>query len=71
MQILYWLFVEYTSHFSKNYYILQFLTIGHHYPVPVVKHNRDEKFTASSPPVGSKVKYVNFAITQSVVNIFY
>ena len=41
MQKLYWLFVELTSQFLKNYYILQLLTIGHDYLVPVDKHNRD------------------------------
>ena len=57
--------------FLQNNYIEQLLTIGHDYPVPVDKHNRDKKITAPSPsPVGSKVKYVNFAIPQSVVNIF-
>ena len=27
--------------FLQNYYILQLLTIGNDYPVPVDKHNRD------------------------------
>ena len=41
MQKLYWLFVELNITFLQNYYILQLLTIGNDYPVPVDKHNRD------------------------------
>ena len=40
--------------------------MGHDCSVPVIKHNCVKKIT---PPLGSKVKYLNFAITESVVNI--
>ena len=40
--------------------------MGHDCSVPVIKPNCVKKIT---PPLGSKVKYLNFAITVSVVNI--
>ena len=67
MQKLYWLFCGIIFTFLQNY-IWQLLAIGHDYPVPVDKHNSDENFTPPPPPltpsVGSKGKYLNFAITQ-------
>ena len=39
--------------------------------MPVDKHGSDQIFTPPlTPLVGSNVKYLNFVITQSVVNIF-
>ena len=45
--------------FLQNYYILQLLTIGNDYPVPVDKHNCDKKFTAP-PPSGIKGQICKF-----------
>ena len=66
MQKLYLLSCGINFNFFINYYIWQLLTISHDYPEPVDKHDSDQTFTQ---PPGSKVKYLNFAITQ--LSIFF
>ena len=58
---LYWLFCGIKFTFLQNYYILQLLTIGHGYPVPVDKHDSDKKFTPPLDPLGGvKCKIFKF-----------
>ena len=70
MQKLYWLLYIMNFTFPQSYGIRQLLTIGHDCLVPVDKHDSDKTFSPPlTPEAGSKVKYVNFAVTKSVVNI--
>ena len=50
--------------FPQSFYIQQLLTIDHDCPVPVEKHGN-----AKIDP--TLVKYLNFAITEAAVNIFF
>ena len=71
MQNLYKLFCVMIVTFPQSYYIQQLLTKDHDCPVPVDKHGSVQILpTSLTPPKGSKVKYLNFAITKAVVNIF-
>ena len=54
----------------KSYYISQLLTIDQDWPVPVDKHGSDKHFTPPLDTLGG-VKYLNLAITRSVINIFF
>ena len=55
---------------------LLLFTIDHDCPVPVGKHGSVKIVphpfgpTSVTPPKGSKVKFINFAITKAFVNIF-
>ena len=55
--------------FPQSYYIYQLLTVDHDCPVPVDKNSSVKTYsTPLTPLTGSKVKYLNFAITKAVVN---
>ena len=58
--------------FHQRYYILQLFTIDHDCQVPVDKHGSVKVLPQPplTPPKGPKVKYLNFAITKAIDNIF-
>ena len=71
MQNLYKLFCVMIFTFPQNYYIQQLLTIDHDYQLPDDNHGSVKILPHPfDPPKGSKVKYLIFLITKTVVNFF-
>ena len=55
--------------FHQSYYIKQLLAIDHDCEVPVDKNGSVKSFTPPplTAPKGSKVKYLNFAVTKAII----